>query len=164
MKNVKGVEIRPSYATGQKLWYVEPEELKYDCPVCKGEGITEANVAKKIYTVKCPECMGWRHLYRTVFTVKAVKVKALSIQVFSKTLWVATYKLSNDKNLYEELKNNKRRFYAEKINYSVFLKRNDACDYAKKENKELEVLEEHQRKNNAKRDLAEQEVMYDIKL
>jgi hypothetical protein len=137
--------------------------VEYVCPVCKGEGITKANVQKKIYTVKCPECMGWRHLYKKLFTVKPIKVKELNIQVFSKTHWLAVYKLSGDKLLYkilyEEVKNNKRRFYTDN-KYSVYPTMKDARSYANKENKKLEALEKKERDDDAKRDLEEHDVMY----
>lgn len=158
MKN-KETEIKFSYVVGQRLYFVEPEEMEYTCPVCKGEGITKANVQKKIYTVKCPECIGWRHLYKKLFTVKPIKVKELNIQVFGKTHWVAVYKLSNDKLLYEKVRSNKRRFYTDNV-YSVYPTIKDARNFADKENKELEVLEKKTQDNDAKRDLGEHDIMY----
>lgn len=152
--------IGTTYTIGQKVWYVSLEEKEYKCPICHGEGITEANVAKKIYTVKCPECCGWRYLWEKVFTVKAVKIKELEVKVLSKTSWLATYRLSNDTYLYETELN----IYTDNKQSQVFASRKKALAYAKKENKKAKADQEEMQKNDAKQDLAEQEAMYDTKL
>ena len=150
------MEVKLTYEPGQKVWSVNKEEIEYKCPVCHGEGITEANVAKKIYTVKCPECNGWRHLWKKVYTVKAVTIVDIDIKVISKTSYVITYQLSNDTYLYET----ELRIYTSN-KAEVFASRKLASAYAKKANKKVnEVDQEKASKDNAKRDLAEQEAMY----
>ena len=152
--------IDTTYEIDQKVWYVDSEEKEYKCPVCHGEGITEANVAKKIYTVKCPECCGWRHLWKRTYTVKAVKIVEIEVKVTSKISWIAIYKLSNDKYLYEELKDGQKRFYTSDAQSQVFASNKLALAYAKTANKKAKVDQEEEKKNDAKRDLAEQEAMY----
>jgi len=150
------MKIDLTYESGQKVWSVNKEETEYKCPVCHGEGITEANVAKKIYTVKCPECNGWRHLWKKVYTVKAVTIIDIDIKVISKTSYVITYQLSDDTYLYET----ELRIYTSN-RAEVFANRKMALAYAKKANKKVnEADQEEEKKNNAKRDLAEQEAMY----
>jgi len=150
------MKIDLTYESGQKVWSVNKEETEYKCPVCHGEGITEANVAKKIYTVKCPECNGWRHLWKKVYTVKAVTIIDIDIKVINKTSYVITYQLSDDTYLYET----ELRIYTSN-RAEVFANRKMALAYAKKANKKVnEADQEEEKKNNAKRDLAEQEVMY----
>lgn len=152
--------IDTTYEMGQKVWFVNFEEKEYKCPVCHGEGITEANVAKKIYTVKCPECCGWRHLWKKTYTVKAVKIEGIEVKVLSKTSWIATYRLSNTK-YYEELKDGKKLFYtALDAQSQVFASRKEALAYAKTANKKAKAEQEEMQKNDAKLDLAEQEIMY----
>ena len=152
--------INTTYEIGQKVWYVDFKEKEYKCPVCHGEGITEANVAKKIYTVKCPECNGWRHLWKKVYTVKAVNIVGIEAKVMSKTSWTAIYRLSNAKYLYEEVKDGQKRFYTSDAQAQVFTSNKLALAYAKTANKKAKVDQEEEKKNDAKRDLAEQEAMY----
>lgn len=152
--------IDTTYEIDQKAWFVNFEEKEYNCPVCHGKGITEANVAKKVYTVKCPECCGWRHLWKKVYTVKAVKIEEIEAKVTSKTSWIVTYKLSNARYLYEELKDGKKRFYTDTDQYKVFASKKEAMAYAKKANKKAKADWEEEQKNDAKRDLEEQEAMY----
>lgn len=156
--------IGTTYEMGQKVWYVSLEEKEYKCPVCNGKGITEANVAKKIYTVKCPECCGWRHLWKKVYTVKAVKIEELEVKVMSKTSWLATYRLSNDTYLYEDKAGKTNSHIYTNNRAQVFASRKEALAYAKKENKQAKAEQEEMQKNDAKRDLAEQEAMYNTKL
>lgn len=152
--------INTTHEIGQKVWYVDFKEKEYKCPVCHGKGITEANVAKKVYTVKCPECCGWRHVWKKVHMVKAVKIEGIEAKVTSKTSWIVTYWLSNAKYLYEELKDGKKRFYTDNAKSQVFASRKEAMAYAKKANKQAKADQEKEQKNDAKRDLAEQEAMY----
>lgn len=149
------MEVKLTYEPGQKVWSVNKEEIEYKCPVCHGEGITEANVAKKIYTVKCPECNGWRHLWKKVYTVKAVTIVDIDIKVISKTSYVITYLLSNDVYLHET----ESRMYTNNKS-KVFASRKKALAYAKEANKEAKADREEASKDNAKRDLAEQDAMY----
>lgn len=149
------MKIDLTYESGQKVWSVNKEETEYKCPVCHGEGITEANVAKKIYTVKCPECNGWRHLWKKVYTVKAVTIIDIDIKVISKTSYVITYQLSDDTYLYET----ELRIYTNN-RAEVFANRKMALAYAKKANKKVNEADQEEEKKNAKRDLAEQEAMY----
>lgn len=152
--------IDTTYEVGQKVWYVSLKEKEYKCPVCNGNGITEANVAKKIYMVKCPECCGWRHLWKKVYTVKAVKIEGIEVKVMSKTSWLAKYELSNSEYLYEEVKDGNKRFYTAIDQSKVFASRKEALAYAKTANKKAKADQEEASKDNAKRDLAEQEAMY----
>ena len=152
--------IDTTYEIEQKVWFVDFEEKEYKCPVCHGEGITEANVAKKIYTVKCPECCGWRHIWKKTYMVKAVKIEGIEVQVLSKTSWIATYKLSNAEYLYEKLKDGQKTFYTAIDQSRVFASRKEALAYAKTANKKAKANQEEEKKNDAKRDLAEQEAMY----
>lgn len=149
------MRIDLTYEPGQKVWFVNQEEKQYKCPVCHGEGITEANVAKKIYTVKCPECCGWKHLWKKVYTVKAVKIEAIEVKFITEKSWLTTYQLSNDTYLYET----ESRIYTNN-KAEVFASRKKALAYAKKENKKAKADQEEMQKNDAKQDLAEQEVMY----
>lgn len=149
------MKIDLTYEPGQKVWSVNKEEIEYKCPVCHGEGITEANVAKKIYTVKCPECNGWKHLWKKVYTVKAVTIVDIDIKIISKTSYVITYQLSNDTYLYET----ELRIYTSN-KAEVFASRKEALAYAKKANKKAKADQEEASKDNAKQDLAEQEAMY----
>ena len=149
------MEVKLTYEPGQKVWCVNKEEIEYKCPVCHGEGITEANVAKKIYTVKCPECNGWKHLWKKVYTVKAVTIVDIDIKVISKTSYVITYLLSNDVYLHET----ESRMYTNNKS-KVFASRKKALAYAKEANKEAKADRKETSKDNAKRDLAEQEAMY----
>ena len=152
--------IETTYEIGQKVWFVDFKEKEYKCPVCHGEGITEANVAKKIYTVKCPECCGWRHLWKKVYTVKTVKIEGIEAKVMSKTALLATYKLSNSEYLYEEVKDGNKRFYTAIEQSKVFASRKEALAYAKTANKQAKAEQNEVQKNDAKRDLEEQELMY----
>lgn len=152
--------IDTTYEVDRKVWYVDFEEKEYKCPVCHGEGITEANVAKKIYTVKCPECCGWRRLWKKVYTVKTVKIIGIEVKVISKTSWIAKYKLSNAECWYEEQKDSKKRFYTDANESQVFASRKEAMAYAKTANKKAKAYQEEEKKNDAKRDLEEQKAMY----
>lgn len=152
--------INTTYEIGQKAWYIDFKEKEYKCPVCHGKGITEATVAKKIYTIKCPECCGWRHVWKKTYMVKAVKIEGIEAKVMSKTSWIVTYRLSNDKYLYEELKDGQKRFYTSDAQSQVFTSRKEALAYARVANKQVKSDQEEEKKNNAKRDLAEQEAMY----
>lgn len=152
--------INTTYEIGQKVWYVDFKEKEYKCPVCHGKGITEANVAKKIYTVKCPECCGWRHVWKKTYMVKAVKIEGIEAKIMSKTSWIVTYRLSNGKYLYEELKDGQKRFYTSDAQSQVFTSRKEALAYARVANKQAKADQEEEKKNNAKRDLATQEAMY----
>lgn len=152
--------IETTYEMDQKVWFVDFKEKEYKCPVCNGHGITEANVAKKVYTVKCPECCGWRHIWKKVYTVKAVKIEGIEVKVMSKTAQLATYKLSNAEYLYEEVKDGKKRFYTAIEQSQVFASRKEALAYAKTANKQAKAERNEVQKNDAKRDLEEQELMY----
>ena len=131
--------IDTTYEVGQKVWYVFLAEKEYKCPVCNGNGITEANVAKKIYIIKCPECCGWRHVWKKIYMVKAVKIEGIEVKVMSKIALLATYKLSNAEYLYEELKDGKRCFYTDIEQSQVFASRKEALAYAKTANKQAKA-------------------------
>lgn len=152
--------INTTYEIDREVWYVDFKEKEYKCPVCHGKGITEANVAKKIYTVKCPECCGWRHLWKKTYMVKAVNIVGIEAKVMSKTSWTAIYRLSNAKYLYEEVKDGQKRFYTSDAQSQVFTSKKEALAYARVANKKAKADREEEKKNNAKRDLAEQEAMY----
>lgn len=148
--------IDTTYEMGQKVWFVDFKEKEYKCSVCHGKGITEANVAKKIYTVKCPECLGWRSVLKKIFMVKAVTIEGIEAKVMSKTSLSATYKLSNSEYLYEEVKDGKKRFYTAIDKCQAFASRKEAMAYAKKATKKAKADWEEEQKNAAKRDLEEQ--------
>lgn len=153
--------INTTYEMDQTVWFVDFKEKEYKCPVCHGKGITEANVAKKIYTVKCPECYGWKHLWKKTYMVKAVKIEGIEAKVISKTSWIVTYRLSNAEYLYEEVKDGQKHFYTAIEQSKVFASKKEAMAYAKTANKQAKAEREEEKKNDAKRDLAEQEAMYD---
>lgn len=71
------MNLNNKFDIGQELYTVIRTPIKYDCPICKGEGKFNHNG----YDVKCPKCQGTGKLEdsKTIWNV-APKVRIRSIK------------------------------------------------------------------------------------